>query len=274
MGLSIDLGSFGNGARRGAKRDYRYYKKRDAYDWARARERGLSPQEFYGSPAAGNTPDSANTQVLGNQSTALMQMAGQLGSEAVQKAKDRKNAKEIAKIQSEATMYAADQSRQASQDQVVGNIAVQELQNVVQNRQIDLKERELEEISLKAAEQNIQLTKKQIQLAANEIANTAPDWVKKRIIMQMGVDNSLQTFILARHKINLSKPEDIQNMTDEQYQEVLTTLLGYNSAIGKELRGLGLSAKDLVKKIMSLDWTIPESDITGPQRPSLGSAPR
>lgn len=40
------------GASKGAARDYRYYKKRDQYDWRVAQDRGLTPQEFYGSPAS------------------------------------------------------------------------------------------------------------------------------------------------------------------------------------------------------------------------------
>ena len=52
VGGAVLGGSIGQkAASSGSKRGFKYYRKQDQYDWDRAVERGLTPQEFYGSPA-------------------------------------------------------------------------------------------------------------------------------------------------------------------------------------------------------------------------------
>ena len=242
--LGNEIGARSSG--RGARRDFRFYRERDQYDWQKAEERGLTAQEFYGSPAAGGSPDSANTQTLGNNVSQMYQQAIQLGENE----KNRQNAENIARISADATRYSADTAREGVKDTAVTNLAITRLNNIVKNREIDLKEREFNEVTLKAAAANLELTEKEIQIATHKVTTESPDFVRQKILLQMGFDNTLQNYILKKYNVDPTSSKSVQSLSDKKYQEILELMLGYNSSIGRELRGTARTATDLVKYLM------------------------
>ena len=247
----------------GHEQDVKWSLHKENELWSRAEARGLTPQEYYGSAAPGAGGTSGGGQVLGSQTN----VQNQLKYDMYNKEMDRKTTLGVARINADAQKYSADQSRQATQDQVTGNVAVQELRNLMEDRKINILEREFEEIRLRAAQASLDLTREQIKKAVNEVVTSTPKYQREMKLLSMGFDNTIQTMILNR--AGVSDPKDMSKLTEEEYEALLQTMLGHSSTLGRELKGIVQSVKDLINFLQGL----PKKDnpFSGP---TIGSAPR
>lgn len=257
---------FGNPQRRGNKIDDESYRARDQYDWEMARERGLTPQEFYGSPAAGGSAASGG-QTLGNNQTAMIQKYQDMQFRAEENQKDREN--EIAKaeihagaslgsskISAEASMYAAD------------------IQERIAQGKLDLSTKEFNQVTLPGAAAKLKLTKEQTAKAINEVATSAPQFVRSKILLQMGVENTIQTALLQRFGIDITSKADMAKLTTEQFQNVLSVLIASGSATNRELQGLLAGFSSTIQLLGGDNNKFNLNPITPDQKPVDVPAPK
>ena len=121
-------------------------------------------------------------------------------------------------------------------------------------------------MTLPAAEANIGLTREQIKIAVNEIATSAPEFIRGNILLQMGFDNTMQNMILKREGVDPTSTKSMQRLSQKEFERVMTMMLGYSSAIGRETRGVASTAKDLVNYVFDLvkGFTPDQSSKLGP----------
>ena len=251
--------------------------QKEAGLWARAQQRGLTPQEYYGSSAAGaNNVSGSAASTLGNAATEKRKLASTMLTEAYQRGQDRKNALDIAKVQADATKTAASTAAGAQTESATitqtGQVAIAQLRNILEDRKVKVTERQFEEITLPAAAANLALTTAQVEKAVNEIATSAPDFVKEKILLQMGFENTIQNMVLKRHGLDPTSELSMKSISDDKYAQILTEMLGASSAVGRELRGLATTAHEIVQRLMNFGGEFKEH-VLGPlgQPPTLGS---
>ena len=285
-GMSLLRDTLGNSRNRrnvryGHELDNRYSLEREGELYNRAMERGLTPQEYYGSPAPGAPGVSGGAQTLGNASNQQTMQTTQLMAEAAGKAADRAvmrrgqdTQKEVAEIQAEAQTSAAetaaDASRENTKDTVTTNLAIARLNNLIKSRQLDLSEREFNEVTLPAAAANIGLTEQQTKKVIQEVMTSAPDFVRGNILLTMGFDNTLQNMVLKRFDVDPTSTKSMQKLSDDEYEKILTIMLGYSSRIRRELSGTNISIKD------AINWLIENSTKRDPdivRNPPLSGPP-
>lgn len=211
-------------AKLGAQLDYERDMKTEASLWQRAEERGLTPQEYYGSGAPGSaTGASGSAQVIGNQQNAMAQQMGQLGQQAAltvsENQKNRDNAKEIAAIQAGAQKYGTDKQFEVAMGR------------------LHLDTRQYLEIQIPQAAANINKTEHETMRLVNEIATSDPKFVKAMKIMTMGSDNSYGLAIQKMLGIDISDDKQMQSLSADQRSKLLAGLLSGGSTAAKELAG-------------------------------------
>lgn len=214
------------------------YAWRDQYDWQRAKERGLTLPEFYGSPASGGSSPAGQGAVLGNSAQQAQSDKTRQYGEAVQRGLDRATQlkqtemqtdaqKEVAKIQSGATLGAAKISAE-----------VQEVRNQIEQGKLDLSKDNYRYILLPAAAAQLKISAAELDLKLNEIANTRHEWVREKTLLQMGVDNTIQTLILKRTGKDITKASDVRSMSQQEFKSTLSSLLAAKSAIQVNAEGV------------------------------------
>ena len=201
------------------------------YRMQQGAEMGLTPVELFGSPASGSgggTTGSGST--LGN-SMSQQQMQGQQLDQQFQQQMQTLGVQ--AATQLEQTQMQTDAQRDVAEIQAGVQERGQDIQAMIANNKLELDRRQLEEIAIPDLQNKTNLNAEQIKVAINEAANTDPAWVRKKTVMQLGVDNGIQNLILGKLNLDLTNPEQIQSLTDQQYSDALTALLSASSAIGK-----------------------------------------
>ena len=261
----------------GLRMETHYSMQKEDSLWQRAKARGLTPQEYYGSSAAGSSGVSGSAaQTLGNAASQKRQAMAGIMTEAYQRGQDRKNALDIAKVQADATKTAASTAAGAQTESATitqtGQVAIAQLRNLLEERKIKVTERQYEEIALPAAAANLALTTAQVEKAVNEIATTAPDFVIEKILLQMGFENTIQNMVLKRHGLDPTSELSMKSIDDDKYKEILTEMLGASSAVGRELRGLATTAHEIVQRLMNFGSEFKEH-VLGPlgRPPTVGS---
>lgn len=225
----------------------------EAAMWSRAQERGLTPQEYYGSSAAGAPSVSGGAQVLGNNETVMakqrLETAAMLGNAE----QERRNRKEVAEIQADAQVQSAEIGSEATQEAAktgaVANVAIARLRNLIEARKVDLSEREFNEVTLPAAAANLKMKEQEVKKAVHEVATSAPSFVRGNILLTMGFDNTMQNMVLKRFAIDPTSVKSMQALSKKQFEHIMTVMLGYSSSVGRETRGIGKTASDLVSWI-------------------------
>ena len=204
-----------------------------AYDHrlTRMKEHGLTPVEMFGSPASGAGGGTTGTgSTLGN-------MASQ---QAMQKQQlDQQNKIQLRQQAADITADLVKTKMQTDTQKDVAEISAgvqergQDIQQMIANNKLELETRQLEEIAIPDLANKTGLNEQQIKIAINEAANTDPKWVRKKTIMQLGVDNGIQNLVLGKLNLDLTNPAEIQKLSDAEYNDALTALLSASSAIGK-----------------------------------------
>jgi hypothetical protein len=228
--------------RQGHAEDRRDYKKRDRYDWRQAKKRGLTPQEFYGSPAAGGSATSGGASVLGNSADKASILAKQQGGEAAQRALDRKTSLEQTRMTTEAQKAVAEISANAQ----LGSAGVSaeaskyaaDIQKKIADGKLNLATREFEEYVLPLAALNLDKTKEEIKKVINEVATSTPEFQRSMKLLSMGVDNTIQTALLQRYGVDITSKKDMARLSTQQFKNILGTLMAAGSHMNRELQGL------------------------------------
>ena len=231
----------------------KFYKRRQEYDWRKSQKRGLTPQEFYGSGAAGGSgPTGGPAQVLGNSKTQQEVAASQIEAANVQNALGRGADIVKANIQADATRDAASIAAGASIHGTDVNARVQEAKNRILQGQLDLSNREFNEVTLKDLAMRAKLNEQEVKVRMNDAINSSPAWVRHKVIMQLGVDNTIQNAILARHNVNIADPRSIAMMSQEKYRNLLGSLLAAKSSVTTATEGIAELKDKAFEKFINL----------------------
>ena len=231
-------------------RDYRSKAKYEDLMHSRAMDRGLTEQEYYGSPAAGGAttggPGGAGA-VLGNERSfqdffgKSLMMRGQ--DIELQKTKMQTDAAiETAKISAGATTGAATIGAGASR-------YAADIQKRIAENKLELSNREFNQVTLPAAAANIGKTEQETKKLINEVVTSTPEFQRSKILLQMGVENTIQTALLQRFGVDITSKEAMAKLTDQQFRNVLAVLVGVGSHANRELQGLGSAATGLLDKL-------------------------
>ena len=103
--------------RLGYNEERRSWRKMQRFEWQQAQKRGLTAQEFYGSPVPGGSPGGSGAQTLGN-AASQGEIAAQgraatafnAGADRAVALSQQETQKEVATINAEAQMYSADRA--------------------------------------------------------------------------------------------------------------------------------------------------------------------
>ena len=175
-----------------------------------------------------------------------MQVSG-LIAEAAQKAADRNVLKRGQDTQKEVAGIQAD-----------AQIKTAEIQEGVQRDQLGQTVREYEEVTLPQAAAKLKLSEAELKVRLNEIATSAPDFVKEKILLQMGVENTIQTAILKRFRVDPTKAETVRNLTDEQFEALMAELFAAGSYLNREISGAGSQINKMLRNLMTEQKKEPE----------------
>lgn len=251
IGGSI-LGS--HAARQGASMDYRYGLKKEAALWDRAQERGLTPQEYYGSPAPGGAANfsSGGGQIIGNQAGQMAQQALQLGQQQRENEKNRQTQLAQTQIQSDTAKYVAD-------TQAGTQKRGQDINREVADRAYNLDERKFQEVTLRESASNLNVKEQQIAKAVNEVITSSPKWLMMMKNLTMGSENMWVQSYIEHTGINpITDPESFKKLPKSEREKFLLGFLAFGSSTTKEVSG--------ISALLGLDRYENE-----PRPPSLGA---
>lgn len=228
--------------RAGHRADNRYFKQRmlwqtpyeDRFHWSKARKRGLTPQEYYGSPVPGmSTPSgpSGGAAVLGNMVSSANQSSKALISDAISGAAERDTALKQTKMQTDAQIKTAEISAGAQ------NYAT-DVNKIIQDNNWKLENRKLEETMLPMVAAGLKKTEQETRKLINEVATSTPKWVRSQKLLEMGIDNTIQTAILQRFGVDITSKDDMARLTTEQFNNLISVLFAAASSTVKEGQGL------------------------------------
>ena len=207
-------------ARQGAGIGTRQSLGYEAEMWKRAQDRGLTPQEYYGSPAPGASPNAGGGQVIGNQAAQLSSQSMQLAQQASENQKNRDNALEIARIQSGDKRYGHD-----IQAEIAANI-------------LSLDREKWQQMQKQVA-MDLKISEQKLKQEINNVVTSAPEFVMRKISLQMGPDNEWVQAYKAHHGIDpINNPEDFKKMSHQERADFLMGFIAYKSHFMKEASGL------------------------------------
>lgn len=218
-------------ARAGHRFDHRYGSRYESLNWRKAKARGLTAQEYYGSPAPGaGSPISGAGAVLGNQAAAAIAARGASQSAMF------------------GQMLQADTQKELMDKRVEGDIKIAEIGADATTRGQDLTydaamqrlqyDRDVyEETTRPLAARQARKTEHEIQKLVNEISTSHPKFVRMLKIMTMGTDNTLGLAIQNTLGIDVSDLEQMQNLSPAQRKNLIQGMMAAASVIAKETAG-------------------------------------
>lgn len=236
----------------GNRLDNQSYKKRDQYDWKRAQQRGLTPQEFYGSPASGGSSTSGSGATLGNQAAdiemqeASLQQQNRLATtnsiiNAGVQLRGQDVDLEKAKIGAQATQDAASTSAGAT---VESARISSETQKAIADQNYKLAYQKFMEVELPKFKQEMKISEKEYDKLVNEIATSDPEFQKYMKKLSMGVDNMVVEYFQAIYEFDITKPDQVRALPEWKRKKFLDEVMAFQSTALKEFRGLDLGVTD------------------------------
>lgn len=217
-------------ARTGARIDTRAKLGQEQKLWERAQSRGLTPQEYYGSPAPGNPSSSGAAQVIGNQANQMTSQAMQLGTQVRENEKDRQNALRIEEIR------AGVQERG------------QDLQFETALRSYNLQATQYFETTVPQIAANIKKTEQETAVLINDAITSTPKFVEMMKLLSMGPDNVYVAAVL--EAAGVKTIDDIGNLPKAEQQKILAQMLTGKSTIAREAAGFTGQIDDFVDSII------------------------
>lgn len=230
----------------------------------RASERGMTPQEYYGSSAPGGSKVSGGAQVLGNNST-------QIEAQAMQDKRQQRQAhaeRSTRLLQTQMTTDAQIKSAQISagtatrgQDitesttkrgQDINQATTtrgQDLQNAIASKNYVLAKKQLANQTRKL-QADLKISRQQFIKLTNEIATSDPKFQLYITKLKMGVDNMVAEFLQNSYGINILDKESVQAMSTSQRAKFIQEIAGLNSFAFKEASGISLAAERTGNRIL------------------------
>ena len=188
---------------------------------------GMTNYEMMMGPAAGAGGGTTGSgQTLGNSASAVNQAKMQADTATRENRANRAAGIIQTAMQTDAQKYAADRAAGVQE-------RGQDIQAMIAGNRLALDERQLNEVAIPQLANATKLNEQQVKIAINEVANTDPKWIRKKTVMQLGVDNGIQNLVLGRLHLDLTDPEQIYSLTDDEYADALEALLAASSGLGK-----------------------------------------
>lgn len=242
----VPQGVNGKWVRKANRLDRIHQKSSEMQMWRRAKQRGLTAQEYYGSSAAGGVSSpTGNAQVMGNNLTALQEQAKAQQFEAEQNQLDRMAQLGTAAISADATKESAKTSAGATVESAEISADVQQLHAQIKQGELDLNTRQFEEIALPAAQANLKLTRQQILKVTNEVATSTPEFLRAMKILSMSAENLVATIMVNGMPVDPTDPDQIKKLPASSRSKLLTEMIGLQSATYREATGIQAKAKEV-----------------------------
>ena len=216
--------------KKGLEYENEAYLAREKALWKRGQRRGLTPQEYYGSPAPGVGGPSAVGVALGNQANARQMQARSTGVQAFENALNRKTQLGIAKIQADAQVKSAETSAGATKG--AANIQAEAQKFIAANR-LKLDEKTYQ-MNMQLAASKMKIEKQQLEKLVNETATSDPQFVKMMKQLSMGVENMLTEYFQRHHGISLYDPESFTNLEEAKRKQLLTAMIAMRANLMSE----------------------------------------
>lgn len=229
----------------GNKLDDRSYRRRDQYDWQRAKSRGLTPQEFYGSAASGGSSTSGSGGTLGNQAGNITMQEAAMNQEnrlrtqqqmidAGVTLRGQDVELEKAKVGAEATKSAAQTSAEASIS--VAQMTTQ-TQEAIAARNWKLAYKRYLEVELPKFKQEMKISEQEYNKLVNEVATTDKAFVTYMKKLSMGVDNMMVEYFQAIYGFDITKPDEVRALPEHKRKKFLKEVMAFQSTSLKEFQG-------------------------------------
>ena len=213
------------------EQEYNAYRRQENWDWRKAEDRGLTPQEYYGSAAAGGSAPSGATQTLGNAATQIDVQKRQAASNAFSQAYAADISLKQTEMQTDAQKYSADKAAEATLGAAGMSRETGSEANIL-NRE------RYENIDLPAARAKLKLTQAETKVRINEATTTMPKFVLALKRLSMGPDNLKAELLQNMKDVDVTNREQIQAMSEEEREEFLAFLIANSSRSNQELEGV------------------------------------
>lgn len=207
------------------------------------KKHGMTDYEMFMGPAGGQSGGSTGAgATLGNaanqQEMQQKQIYSAASTEAINRELDRQNAVKIAQINADTQRDVAEIGYKGKELDAETTLTVEEWRNAIANRQVTLSEKEYQEITKPLAAKNLSLKEWELELLTNQVATSTPEWERWRLMQQMGVDNMLVSAISNRLGINVTNQKQMQDLSEEQFDKLITLALSAQSHTRKETEGI------------------------------------
>lgn len=223
VGAILGGASDRSNAKKSSELNYEQHKLIDKYDWKQAKKRGITPVEFYGSPAASTSGDSGASVTLGNQASKFADIGQTMAMQFKENEKDRDSNERIAAIQAGASEYATDKTYEA-------NI-----------KRLRFDKEMYYNTTVPQAAANIGKTIQETNKLVNEVATSDPKFQRFMKIMTMGIDNTIGLAIQTSLGVDVSDPKQMKNLPLEKKKQLMAGLLSAKSNLAAEMSGASQS---------------------------------
>ena len=235
--------------RKGHSLDNKYKLELENRLWNRGQRRGLTAQEYYGSPVAGQSGPSGGANVLGSNTAAQMQMQSQAAASSKQALLGYKAQIDTAKIQKQSAETVA---RIQAGVQERG----QDVQQKIADNILALDKQRLQDIEIPQAQILLKLTNQQYRTEVNKTVTSSAKFQKEMKQMSMGPANLLVELTLRHHGISLAN-KSFENLSEKKRKEILDELMAMASKVyieGKGGEALGRDAATSNPADTFADW--------------------
>jgi hypothetical protein len=204
---------------------------------------GMTPYEMFMGPAAGaggGTTGSGNT--LGNAAKDKMLQQEKLNNQnmaqASMQAMQQQTALQQTKMQTDAQIEVANIQAGVTREGHDNQYAIAVLQDQLGHRQLNLKQKELNNVTIPLAAAQLKLNKQQVLKAINEVKTSDPRYQKLIKLMTMSPDNATNLLINSRFGVDISDPKVVANLTEREVKNMIGVYLAAGSSVNREIQGL------------------------------------
>ena len=226
------------------------HKTRRAGDFDFAESKGLTPQEFYGSGAAGGSPTGGSAQVLGNSASQQKLQERDRIYDATQKSMDRAVQMRGQDAQLQSTQIAANASQANASTSAEASKYSANIQKAIADGRLSLDRDSFNQISLPAAAANLEMTEQQTRKLIEETATATPKFQRSQKLLSMGVDNTIQTALLQRFGVDITSKSEVAALSDDQFQNILAVLLASGSHAQREGAGILSMGSGIIDSVL------------------------
>jgi hypothetical protein len=190
---------------------------------------GLTPTELAGSVSGGS--GYGLSQTLGNNYKDLAMQAKQQAYDMSERAKDRQTNLAQSAIAAEASIQSSNISAGASRYSA-------DIQKAIADGKLDLDTKSYNNILLPRAASELDLNQAELDKRINEIATSAPEFLRAMKLLSMGPENTMQQLILNNSGVDVTDPKSVQNASVAQRKAILGSLLAISSGTTSTFSGV------------------------------------